>query len=110
MASTNDERRAVKHVDGVVLDRNGLPTFVVRGKEYIHVDHAGASYLYSQAALDEAIAAERERWERALKQTWQAIDPLKPAGQPGSYARGYDNGFAAALQVLRGNLGAQRCR
>jgi len=52
--------------------------------------------------------AERERWERALKQTWQAIDPLKPAGQPGSYARGYDNGFAAALQVLRGNLGAQR--
>ena len=50
--------------------------------------------------------AERERWERALKQTWQAIDPLKPAGQPGSYARGYDNGFAAALQVLRGNLGA----
>lgn len=62
MASTNDERRAVKHVDGVVLDRNGLPTFVVRGKEYIHVDHAGASYLYSQAALDEAIAAERERW------------------------------------------------
>lgn len=50
MASTNDERRAVKHVDGVVLDRNGLPTFVVRGKEYIHVDHAGASYLYSQAA------------------------------------------------------------
>ena len=50
--------------------------------------------------------AERERWERALKQTWQAIDPLKPAGQPGSYARGYDNGFAAALQVLRGNLWA----
>lgn len=50
--------------------------------------------------------AERERWERALKQTWQAIDPLKPAGQPGSYARGYDNGFAAALAVLRGNLGA----
>ena len=59
------------------------------------------------AALGRAFGdAERERWERALKQTWQAIDPLKPAGQPGSYARGYDNGFAAALQVLRGNLGA----
>jgi len=63
---------------------------------------ATAVPLYSWATVE----AERKRWERALKQTWQAIDPLKPAGQPGSYARGYDNGFAAALQVLRGNLGA----
>lgn len=63
---------------------------------------ATAVPLYSWATVE----AERQRWERALKQTWQAIDPLKPAGQPGSYARGYDNGFAAALEVLRGNLGA----
>ena len=61
---------------------------------------ATSAPLYSWATVE----AERQRWERALKQTWQAIDPLKPAGQPGSYARGYDNGFAAALQVLRGNL------
>lgn len=59
-----------------------------------------------RAAVAAEVAAERERWERALKQSWQAIDPLRPAGQPGSYARGYDNGFAAALEVLRGNLKA----
>lgn len=63
---------------------------------------ATAVPLYSWATFE----AERQRWERALRQTWQAIDPLKPAGQPGSYACGYENGFAAALQVLRGNLGA----
>lgn len=60
----------------------------------------------AHAAVAAAAADERARWERALKQTWQAIDPLRPAGQPGSYARGYDNGFAAALEVLRGNLKA----
>lgn len=65
---------------------------------------AREAHAWWTAARD-ATVAERERWERALKQTWQAIDPLKPAGQPGSYARGYDNGFAAALEVLRGNLG-----
>lgn len=60
----------------------------------------------AHAAVASAAADERARWESALRQTWQAIDPLKPAGQPGSYARGYDNGFAAALEVLRGNLKA----
>ena len=45
-----------------------------------------------------------QRWESALKQTWQMVDPLKPAGQPGSYWRGQDAGIVAALNTLRANL------
>lgn len=52
---------------------------------------------------DEAVARERERWEAALKQTWQMIDPLHPPGSPGSYARGEYHGIVAALNTLREN-------
>ncbi len=45
-----------------------------------------------------------QHWERALQQTWQMVDPLKPAGQPGSYWRGQDAGIVAALNTLRANL------
>lgn len=45
-----------------------------------------------------------QHWENALRQTWQMVDPLKPAGQPGSYARGQDGGIVAALTTLRANL------
>ena len=53
-----------------------------------------------------AVAAleERKRWEEALRLTWQMVDPLKPAGQPGSYWRGQDAGITAALTTLRANL------
>lgn len=44
------------------------------------------------------------RWNAALRQTWQMVDPLKPAGTPGSYARGQDSGIVAALTTLRENL------
>ncbi len=43
-------------------------------------------------------------WEAALAQTWRMVDPLKPAGEPGSYARGQDSGITAALHTLRANL------
>jgi hypothetical protein len=39
-----------------------------------------------------------------MRQTWQMVDPLKPAGTPGSYARGQDTGIVAALTTLRENL------
>jgi len=42
----------VRPVLGVVLARDGQPTLIVRGNEDAHVQHAGASYLYSQMALD----------------------------------------------------------
>lgn len=42
--------------------------------------------------------------EAALKSAWECIDPYSAAGQPGSYARGYDNGFMAALRQMRANL------
>lgn len=42
----------VRPVLGVVLARDGQPTLIVRGNENAHVQHAGASYLYSQMALD----------------------------------------------------------
>lgn len=58
--------RPVRPADGVVLDRNGWPTLIVRGNEEAHVRHAGASYLYSQATLDAAVAAERARWMSAV--------------------------------------------
>lgn len=64
--------------------------------------------LSDRAAQDDAYVCgrneEAQRWEKAMHQTWQVVNPLNPAGQPGSYARGYDHGFAAALEVLRGNL------
>ena len=53
-----------------------------------------------RAALDE----ETKRWEEALRLTWQMVDPFKPAGTPGSYARGQDSGIVAALTTLRANL------
>lgn len=46
-----------------------------------------------------------QRWEDALRQTWQMVDPLKPSGQPGSYWRGQDAGITAALTTLRENVG-----
>jgi len=56
--------------------------------------------VLDRAALD----AETARWEQALRLTWQMVDPLKPAGTPGSYARGQDSGIVAALTTLRANL------
>ena len=53
--------RQVRPAVGVVLAHDGQPTLVVRGNEGVHVTHAGASYLYSQAALDAAVAAALER-------------------------------------------------
>ncbi len=51
-----------------------------------------------------AALAERKRWEEALRLTWRMVDPLKPAGTPGSYARGQDSGIVAALTTLKENL------
>lgn len=59
--------------------------------------------LNEAADLRPALDQERERWEKALRLTWQMIDPLKPAGTPSSYARGFDAGVAAALITLREN-------
>ena len=56
------------------------------------------------ALLSAALDAETARWEEALRLTWQMVDPLKPAGQPGSYWRGQDAGIVAALTTLRANL------
>lgn len=46
----------------------------------------------------------REAFERAMKQTWGMVDPLNPAGQPGSYWRGEYNGIVGSLQTLRENF------
>lgn len=44
------------------------------------------------------------RWQAALQQTWQMVDPLRPPGEAGSYARGSHNGIVDALTALRANL------
>jgi len=56
------------------------------------------------ALLRAALDAETARWEEAMRLTWQMVDPFKPAGTPGSYARGQDSGIVAALTTLRANL------
>ena len=58
-------------------------------------------------ALTAEVARLRETlkdWEEAVRKTWQMVDPLKPAGRPGSYARGHDQGIVDALTTLRANL------
>ena len=62
------------------------------------------------ALLRAALDAETARWEEALRLTWQMVDPLKPAGQPGSYWRGQDAGIVAALTTLRANLKTPNAR
>ena len=52
------------------------------------------------AQVPEQVA--RDRFEQAMKQTWQMIDPLRPP-VAGSYALGEHNGIAAALKTLREN-------
>ena len=44
-----------------------------------------------------------DAFEKAMRETWQMIDPLHPSGQPGSYARGEYNGIVAALRTIREN-------
>lgn len=53
---------------------------------------------------DSAVPHWRQAFERAMEQTWGMVDPLKPAGQPGSYWRGEYNGIVGSLQTLRENF------
>ena len=62
------------------------------------------------ALMSAALDAETARWEEALRLTWLMVDPLKPAGAPGSYARGQDSGVVAALTTLRANLKTPNAR
>ena len=50
-------------------------------------------------------AKTREAFEKALKQTYEMVDPLNPP-VPGSYARGEHNGIIAALKTVRANFDA----
>lgn len=50
------------------------------------------------------VVDERAAFEQALKETWQMVDPLRPPGTPGSYARGEHNGVIAALATIRANF------
>lgn len=77
-------------------------------REYMYLLYSSMQGLVARMRLAEKKAAEAEaacaRWEEALRLTWQMVDPLKPAGTPGSYARGQDSGIVAALTTLRENL------
>lgn len=78
-------------------------------REYMYLLYSSMQGLVARMRLaeqqaSEAAAAERARWESAVAQTWQMVDPLKPAGDPGSYWRGQDAGIVAALTTLRANL------
>jgi hypothetical protein len=62
----------------------------------------------AKAAQDDAYVCgrvdEQKRWEDALRRTWRLINPMRPAGPPGSYARGFDSGVSTALETLIANL------
>ena len=73
--------------------------------ERLLADHARdlalqqASY---ERELEAYVAIERERWEKAMRLTWNLIKPLRPpVTGTGSYARGFDEGVATALKALR---------
>lgn len=75
------------------------------GKWPAAVRRSGDGYMLAAAqSAWTAWQAADARWEAALRQTWQMVDPLNPAGTPGSYARGQDSGIVAALNTLRANL------
>ena len=69
------------------------------------VQRSGDGYMLASAqSAWTAWQAADARWQAALKQTWQMVDPLRPPGEPGSYARGSHNGIVDALTTLRANL------
>lgn len=75
------------------------------GKWPAAVQRSGDGYLLAAAqSAWTAWQAADARWEAALRQTWQMVDPLKPPGEPGSYTRGSHNGIVDALTTLRANL------
>ncbi len=45
----------------------------------------------------------REAFDKALRETWQMVDPLNPP-DPGSYYRGQHEGIIAALRTIRDNF------
>jgi hypothetical protein len=59
--------------------------------------------LFTHPTPDDAKT--REAFEKALKQTYEMVDPLNPP-VPGSYARGEHNGIIAALKTVRANFDA----
>lgn len=69
-----------------------------------------ATTRWAWQAWQAARATETRRWEDALRLTWRMVDPLKPAGAPGSYARGQDSGIVAALTTMRANLKTPNAR
>ena len=54
-------QRPVRPADGVVLDAEGWPVLTHRGSEDAQIKYRGGQRVYSQDALDAAVAAERER-------------------------------------------------
>ena len=85
---------------GSILVGRDLGWFATTGRGTTSLGAAETEAALLRAALD----AETARWEEALRLTWQMVDPLKPAGEPGSYWRGQDAGIVAALTTLRANL------
>lgn len=90
-------RRAGDSVDDVV-------PLTLQAAAQAEIERLRAELAEAVAALPQAVRNERERWETALSMTWKAVDPLRPPGDPGSYARGSHNGYCAALETVRRNL------
>lgn len=80
--------------------------YLARGLMDPHGSKAVLSWYDAEqmrAYASAAVAAERKRWEEAVRKTWLMVDPFKPAGEPDSYARGHDRGIMDALTTLRMN-------
>jgi hypothetical protein len=69
--------RHVRPAAGIVLDESGWPVLTGRGNEDAFIKHRRGERVYSQTALDAAVAAERERWGAhadAMAQTLEAFE------------------------------------
>ena len=56
------------------------------------------------AELEIRLSKKERIWQRAVEKTLEMIDPFRPPGEPGSYARGHYNGIICAIKTLRGHV------
>jgi hypothetical protein len=86
-----------------------LPREPQRDEDTRDLDRACAN----ATARVEAIKARRRardedaRLRKASAAVWAMIDPMRPSGQPGSYARGEYNGIVAAARTLDAAIAEQ---
>lgn len=107
---SSDQYTIEPHGDGHALYSGRDSTH--HGFNLAHITEATPEVLkLIEDALNARVAQlPSDPYELGIKRTWEMADPLRPPGQPGSYARGYHNGIVDALHQLRANIDAEKSR